>query len=644
MDTPATPHDSQSFPTPVGGVAPNSEPRTVPSESGFPSTGDMALKATALLTPSRAEGPALALPREFGKYVLLEKLGHGGFGIVYKANDTALGRTLALKQLRGGPAAGFDEAMRFLREAKAVANLKHRHVIAIHDFGQIDGQYYFTMELVERGSLTQHLSRFAGDIKAAVTLMEKVARAVHHIHGCNLLHRDLKPGNILLDDADEPIVSDFGLAKQLEPTEDALTNTGEIPGTPAYMSPEQTSGSSPPCPQTDVWALGIILFEIVCGRKPFQGPSREKISDAILKSEPPEPRSLQPRVDRELEAIILKCLAKKPADRYATASDLADDLARWQRGEPTAARPLPWLFKAARRHRRGLAMMVVLASLVLVGSVAALRLDPDLALKTEIMPKLERGESVTLLGETGKPLWSKWILPGTEAVEDGKPYAMHSGNLSLLELLPRLPMERFQFHAEVRHHRDATGRIGIYFCRTKHALTWGELHGFFAVTFADWGRNARDAWTQEPRGEARMNLYLHSKPSRVQFHHQLPEKPFVPWLAKSTASPELPRPLTKEQWAQFEEEQIKKALADQGQQWRRLTVKVDPESVRWYWEGELAGTLQKKDRLEHARTLTFLRPILEGKRPEFPPEGGLGLYVERTNASFRNVVVEPLVE
>jgi tRNA A-37 threonylcarbamoyl transferase component Bud32 len=578
----------------------------------------VATRALDVSTPDpNRSSSAPPLPRVFGPYLIEEELGRGGMGIVYKAHDSKLNRHVALKMIRGGFASA-EETERFFREAKAVAQLKHRHIVKIHDFGAIDGQQYFTMELAERGNLAKNLKHFAGDVRGAVALMEKIARAVQYMHDSNLLHRDLKPGNILLEPGDEPIVSDFGLAKQLAPTDAALTATGDIPGTPAYMAPEQVTGSAAVSRATDIWALGVILFELVCGQRPFTGPTRDKITEAIVQSDPPDPRSLQPTVDRSLEAVILKCMKKDSRQRYATAGEFADDLGRWLRHEPTLARPQAWPRRFVRRHGKVLAGIVGVLVLVVLAIGAyslvpdratPLQPDLDLVLKRDIYPAIEAKKQVVLLGEDGKPVWSKWVFPGAEFTANDGTFGVHSGAASMLELLPRVPSDYYEIRAEVRQNNTAIGRAGIYWGHSEHTVSWGQLHGLCTVTFADFGSST---------GIARMEWCHHAPPhpgwpnGYFPRHTQPPDKKFLPTLREPV--------------------------------WRKIAIKVRPQATSWYWDGELVATLDKANRLAQASALTIRRPNLEGAKPEFPPGGGLGLYVKETRATFRNVVIEPLAD
>jgi serine/threonine protein kinase len=274
-------------------------------DSGLPATTAPELRWPVPL-PDDDHPPATPAARAFGKYRLLEVLARGGMGVVYKAEDTSLRRTVALKMIRTGFLASADEVRRFRQEAQAAAPLRHPHVIPIYEIGEQDGYHYFTMPLAAGGSLAERMEGLRGDPRAAVALVEKIARAVHtaHVHG--ILHRDLKPANVLLDEHGEPLIADFGLAKFLDGGP-GLTDPGQVVGTPAYLSPEQAAGRSDLFgPATDIWALGVILFELFTGRRPFTADDRGELIRSILTDEPPTPRELWPGLDRGLESVILK--------------------------------------------------------------------------------------------------------------------------------------------------------------------------------------------------------------------------------------------------------------------------------------------------------------------------------------------------
>jgi eukaryotic-like serine/threonine-protein kinase len=277
-------------------------------------------------------------PSNVPGYEIAGELGRGGMGVVYKANQLGLNRIVALKMLPAGEYADPQELARFLGEAEVVAAVKHPHVVQVYDFGQHAARPYFAMEYLGGGSLVS-LIREAGKLAPAraAALVEKVARGVQAAHDLGIVHRDLKPANVLLSDDGEPKVTDFGLAKRGGRHD--LTRTGAVMGTPHYMAPEQAAGKTKFVgPAADIYALGVILYECLAGRTPFTADDTVRLLLKVVEDEPPPIRQFAPNVPRDLEAICLKCLRKEPHDRYATAGELADDLRRFQNGEPVAAR------------------------------------------------------------------------------------------------------------------------------------------------------------------------------------------------------------------------------------------------------------------------------------------------------------------
>ncbi len=298
-------------------------------------------------------------------YELLGVLGQGGMGVVYQARQLSLGRIVALKVLPNPEHAGPDALQRFEAEAKAVARLQHPHVVQVYEVGRQQGLPYFSMEYCEGGSLDNRLDGTPWQPDRAAALVEILARAVHAAHGAGVVHRDLKPGNVLLAADGMPKVTDFGLAKRLDV--EGQTRTGAVMGTPCYMSPEQAGGRGKEVgPATDVYALGVILYELLTGRPPFKGATDYDTIMQVIADEPVPVRRLQPRVSRDLETVCHKCLEKDPARRYASAAALAEDLGRFLAREPILARPIGGterLWRWCRRHP-GLAALVAACPIV----------------------------------------------------------------------------------------------------------------------------------------------------------------------------------------------------------------------------------------------------------------------------------------
>lgn len=291
--------------------------------------------------PSAAVGilpGATPLPASFGDYELLEELGRGGMGVVYRAVQQSLGRTVAIKMLLRRDLATPADLSRFRSEAEAAAQLDHPGIVSIFEVGECDGHPFYSMQFVEGTTLAKLLRQGPLPAREAAGLLAKVADAVQAAHVRGVLHRDLKPSNILIDSRGQPHVSDFGLAKRLE-AEESVTHTGAILGTPCYMSPEQAAGSRGDVgPTSDVWSLGAILYQMLTSRPPFQASSPMDTLLAVLEADPPVPRSIDRQVDRDLEMIALKSLQKPQELRYGSAAELASDLRAFLAGEPVAAR------------------------------------------------------------------------------------------------------------------------------------------------------------------------------------------------------------------------------------------------------------------------------------------------------------------
>src|SRR6516165_7766961 len=265
-------------------------------------------------------------------------LGRGGMGIVYKARHLRLKRSVALKMLITGAYAGPRERARFQREAESVAGLRHANIVQVYDVGEHEGWPYFTMELLEGGSLAQALACTPQPARQAAALVATLAEAMQVAHRGGIVHRDLKPANILLTNDGTPKIADFGLARHFD-GEPAFTLSGTRIGTPSYMAPEQVIGKTGTIgPAADIYALGVLLYEMLTGRPPFRGETAAETERQVLNHEPVSPSRLNPKVPRDLETICLKCLSKEPGRRYGGAAALAADLRRFVEGRPIRAR------------------------------------------------------------------------------------------------------------------------------------------------------------------------------------------------------------------------------------------------------------------------------------------------------------------
>jgi serine/threonine protein kinase len=305
---------------------------------GDPSGG--AYDPTLVPRMTNSRGAALgAHVRYFGDYEILEEVARGGMGVVYKARQLSLNRIVALKMVLAGEWATPEARQRLRTEAEAAANLQHPNIVAIHEVGEHGGQQYFSMDFVAGPNLAALIRREPLSAERAASYVMTIAEAIHFAHQRGILHRDLKPQNVLIDADDRPRITDFGLAKRVE-TDSGLTRTGDVLGSPSYMSPEQASSRLDEVgPQSDVYSLGAILYELLAGRAPFRGATALETLCQVIEVPPVPPRKLNPGVPHDLETICLKCLEKLPANRFNSAQELADELGRFQRGERILSSP-----------------------------------------------------------------------------------------------------------------------------------------------------------------------------------------------------------------------------------------------------------------------------------------------------------------
>src|SRR5436853_3821693 len=307
---------------------------------------------------------------DFGDYELLEEVGRGGQGVVFRARQKSLNRTVALKVISLGQWASKAHLKRFRLEAEAAARLEHPGIVPIHEVGERDGSCYFSMKFVEGGQLDEVARREPIPIRRAVELIANVARTVHYAHEHGILHRDVKPGNILLDAKGEPHLTDFGLARLVE-AESSVTQTLDVLGTPSYMAPEQAVGNNAAVSSaTDVYGLGAVLYQLLTGQPPFAGGTTYETIKLLLDAEPRQPRLLNPKIDRDLSTICLKCLEKDPKRRYSSALALAEDLERWLKHEPIQARRSGIFSRGKKWVRRNPTSALLAASLIALATAA----------------------------------------------------------------------------------------------------------------------------------------------------------------------------------------------------------------------------------------------------------------------------------
>jgi serine/threonine-protein kinase len=344
----------------------------------------------------RSEAPENAPLPVIPGYEVEAILGRGGMGVVFRARHLRLNRVVALKMTLAGSYAGAHERNRFQREAEAVARLQHPNVVQVYDVGDSDGRPYFTMEYVDGGSLSEKLSGAPQPAREAAALIMTLAGAVQIAHRSEVVHRDLKPGNVLLTADGTPKISDFGLARRLDGAS-AFTWTGTAVGTPSYMAPEQARGEPDAVgPSADIYSLGAILYEMLTGRPPFRAESAAATVEQVLTRDPVPPCRLNPTVPRDLETICLKCLQKAPPHRYASAQALADDLRNFGEGRPIQARPVGWparLWRWGRRNPTTAGLLAALLALLLLTVGSGLWFQRQQAERREAMARQEGRES-----------------------------------------------------------------------------------------------------------------------------------------------------------------------------------------------------------------------------------------------------------
>ncbi|MBN67880.1 MAG: hypothetical protein CME32_01190 [Gimesia sp.] len=330
-------------------------------------------QSTYLFESDNPDSPSM-LPDQasrFGEYALLEEISRGGMGIVYKAQHRQLKRTVALKLILSGRLADEEQIKRFDAEAEAAAKLDHPGIVPVYNFGKVDGAYFIEMAFVEGKSLSELVSSAPLEAREAAQILLKVTRGIQHAHEKGIIHRDIKPANILIDQTGQPRVTDFGLAKQVE-SDSSLTATGQVMGTPSYMPPEQAQGTRDLIDvRSDIYSLGATLYELLTGKPPFQNASVIETLVQVVENDPVSPSQLVMKLSADLETICMKCLEKSPANRYQSATELADELERFLNGEPIHARPTTRITQFWRWCKRkpgaALAGLSVLVAILIVG-------------------------------------------------------------------------------------------------------------------------------------------------------------------------------------------------------------------------------------------------------------------------------------
>jgi serine/threonine protein kinase len=601
------------------------------------------------------DGRPRALPTIPGFRVVRE-LGRGGMGEVYEVVDEKLGVTYALKMIRPDRVSP-RFLVRFKREATTMIELDHPHIARIFAYDEIEGCPYFTMKYLPDGTLGDRIESFRGNQRRAAALIAKVARAIDYLHSKGYVHRDLKPQNILFL-GDEPFVSDFGLAKAHGTMDDPgyspaplaletdvvdpraetrdrdtrrdsspaplATATAGVIGTLPYMSPEQVLGRHGAITnKVDLWALGVLFYELLCGRRPFDSEDKEILSEMIVNAQPAPPVSEDKTVDPALRQIVDRCLRKVPEERYESAAQLAQQLEAWLNPRPPRR-----IWPKALAGAGLVALLIVLV-------VAALRHDrprsPSDQRKAEqqaalITPvptddfagRLLNGMSVEALGPLGKPAYLRWRVGDDDGSVNlwytDKAFTVTTGTVALLEVLEKPPIENFMFEVEVRlNDRDPGAMAGLYVGHQTHPTPRGDGHFFVGFNFSE-ASLPRPVETYSQYG---VRYWFHVRPAG--------NRPSTTPIDVASLVDYFPNPAQSTDTP-----------------WRKLAVRVTPEKFEFLWDGELFRTLPRAtpphriDGLNRAAQAPAPLPI------DFRTHSAFGLFVSGGSASFQNARITAL--
>jgi len=627
-------------------------PDTTYEVPGVPDDGTMTFEGAAATADPGAYTPSPAgldttPDREIGPYRVIRFVAHGGMGDVFYARHRVLPREVALKTIRARLAGDPGILERFELEAKAVENLDHPNVVKLYDFDAHAGEPYIAMEWVPGGDLAKRLKGRPLPPREAAVLVRALADAMAYAHGRGVLHRDLKPQNVLLSADGIPKVADFGLARLLagDDSEWRLTQTGAIMGTPPYMAPEQASGKDGDV-RTDVYALGAILYEVLTRKPPFAGDSKDAVLKQVRESDPPRPSSLADGVPADLEFICLKCLSKHAADRYQTAGELVADLDRFLNGEPLPWSPWRRLRRATRAVRKRWRWAAVVALMVATAGGAVLmtpRVETSESKRANelkaLAKELDIGGRVTLIGAQGIPPFGTTVRRGDDrtilATGTNGTFQVSSWADAMVELVPNTRRDSYRLRASVRHvQSDPGGLVGLYACDHCYSspaggenglavhLTLNDLFTAEEVVHAVMGNEVNRLLTKEVRAELNQ--------AQLQMKGRGETSPGRVWEPGATFG-----------GARFR-------ARESATGWRVLEILVSPKNVSARLDGAPAGS-------ESADTVAALvtgwrdegaaanpDPRWGACRTRLTTRGGLGLVVRQGTAEFRDVVIEPL--
>ncbi len=619
-------------------LTPPAETRTFAGPAAVAELGTEQLTEHA--TPAAAPLP---LPTPPPGYEFLRRLGSGGMGDVYLAREHPTERLVAMKLLRapGNPMA----AERFVSEVRALGRLRHPHIVQVLATDFLRQQPFFTMEYYSGGTVAERLRRsgpFAP--REAARIIAVAARAVHAAHAAHILHRDIKPSNILLDEAGQPHLSDFGLAKLLD-RDDGLTTVSGPLGTPSYMPPEQHCKMYGPIgPAADIYGLGATLYHMVTGQPPHGTGTVAEIVQRIERGVLPRPRSLRPDLPLTLEAIILKCLARRPADRYPTAAALAEDLERFLADQRPVAPLLTRWRSAGRWLGRRLSRLAPAAAVItLLGIATAIGMairpaasstpdsEPPPDPMDAIHAKLRNGEQATLIGPHGMPVWHRVTL-GPAAIAANPSHnnvcAFSAGDWGIIQLLPEVPLDRYILRAQIRitsiHGPSRFGyqSAGILVGYSRQPLELRPLHSGFTVHYID----------------------FHYTPDQP-LGHPYPEQAYLSYMAVSEHPNRNPDSVvTTSDYCEFIPSTTLPAP------WREVEIHVAPDKLAAWWK-ETPDTWtviaefdrnRIRERCDNVQlTMKKFIPPLPGDVTDWNHRGGIALWSYHCGAEVRNLVIVP---
>ncbi|MFO0880337.1 MAG: serine/threonine-protein kinase [Gemmataceae bacterium] len=576
------------------------------------------------------------LPMRLPGFILEEEIGRGGMGVVFRGRQEILGRPIAVKLIRSGPLAGSEEVTRFRTEAQALSRLNHPRILTVHSLGEWQGCHYLVMDYIPGGSLADRLKGGPLPIREAVELVRDLARAMQCVHDVKVVHRDLKPANILAG----PLIADFGLARLLD-EDGSLTASGLVLGTPQYMAPEQASAQGDIGPAADVYSLGVILYECLTGRPPLNGSNRLATLDLVKRRHPTRPSRWRPEVSPDLDAVCLRCLSKQPRDRYPSASELADDLDRWLKGEPTRARPAnfwSWCPRWMRDRSEPAAMLAGVPLLFLAMSVFSAPESQQDQAEREVVQALRKPGPVLLTRDGQKPRWSRMVKgDGTVSLNKDGSLEVESWSLCLIELAPNPQRDRFRFKARLRHDDTRLGWIGLYVGR-KYYQTWKLPGQFWEMVWL----NDRDDLAQMVNQQLKI---IQGRMPNVQVGPLMPAgNPVMTHAVYDNSQGQRRGGISK--YGLFADVRLK--AGPDPRPWRQLQIEVRPESLSAHLDGQRVGSMSALEINTKAQELWSSMQVNVDELSRLPcggehnPRGGIGLVIYSSRAAFRDVVVESL--